>query len=121
MARNQIAIKIAMRKDESVKSPGYGTFKLEAHVAKDQAPTTLENGIDLNSVVDGLKLVVIPDNTELDKLTSKANKAKASMELAGVIVREPNGKQDKQGNALMASVVKPLNVYLAAQNPGNGG
>ena len=181
MARNQIAIKIAMRKDESVKSPGYGhyypevvndetlstrglmehieshglniprsiitacltqlaqcltellvqgqpvkldgfgTFKLEAHVAKDQAPTTLENGVDLNSVVDGLKLVVIPDNTELDKLTSKANKAKASMELAGVIVREPNGKQDKQGNALMASVVKPLNVYLAAQNPGNGG
>ena len=38
MARNQIAIKIAMRKDESVKSPGYGTFKLEAHVAKDQTP-----------------------------------------------------------------------------------
>lgn len=104
---------------QPVKLDGFGTFKL---YAKAGAPAGHTNGATLNDMknnfqvadwVDGLRLVVIPDNTELDKLTSTSNLDRASLTLEGVIVQEAASADGDKNR-----VVKPLNVYVYEQeNP----
>lgn len=104
---------------QPVKLDGFGTFKL---YAKAGAPAGHANGATLNDMkenfqvsdwVDGLRLVVIPDNTELDKLTSTANLDRAALTLEGVIVQE-----DASADGDQKRVVKPLSVYVYEQeNP----
>ena len=104
---------------QPVKLDGFGTFKLSAHVTDDGGWTYAqlkEAGFNVRDRIKGLKLVVIPDNTELDKLTSTANLAKASLTMEGVIVKDATGEETS------TAAVQPLPAYIyATDNPGGNG
>ena len=74
-------------KGQPVKLDGFGTLKLSAESEGVARPDDFKFNWDNNSRGDlkGLHLLLIPDNTELDKLTSKANLAKANVDLTGVV------------------------------------
>ena len=45
----------------------------------------LEPGLDIRPWIAGLRMVVIPEGSELDKLTSTANLERASIQCEGII------------------------------------
>lgn len=98
---------------QPVKLDGLGTFKLECK-SKEGGITTLTSGMDIRQHIEGLRLVVIPDNTELDKLTSVANLDRAALTLDGVLQREDIG-QTSGGKAKSATKLTALDVYLYEQ------
>ena len=77
---------------QPVKLDGFGTFKLMAKSRRKPLQTGgIKGGVanpssvnNAREVIEGLKLVVIPDNAKFVKLTSRENMAKASMTMAGV-------------------------------------
>jgi len=95
---------------QPVKLDGFGTFKLSA--LSSEGITTLTPGLDVRPYIKGLRLVVIPDNTELDKLTSTSNLSKAAITLKGVVEYEAAG-QTAGGDEKEQRVVTPLDVYIA--------
>lgn len=104
-----------MLQGQPVKLDGFGTFKLYAIAG---APAGHKNGATDNDLkgdfrvsdwVSGLRLVVIPDNTELDKLTSTANLDRASLTLDGIITKED------AINEGTGRVITPLNVWKEQQ------
>ena len=95
-----------MLQGQPVKLDGFGTFKFSA---SSRGATTLTSGMNPRDYLKGLGLVVIPDNTELDKLTSKANLAKATISMQGKITRESAGTT-ATGKPKYAKVVTPMAV-----------
>ena len=96
---------------QPVKLDGFGTFKLTADTVQGGIQPAVAEAAGFNPVdyLDGLHLVVIPDNTELDKLTSKANLAKATISMQGKITRESAGTTST-GKPKYAKVVTPMAV-----------
>lgn len=95
---------------QPVKLDGFGTFKLSAKSAGG-----LEDPLDRGKYRDsiaGLRLVVIPDNTDLDKLTSSANLAKASLNFVGVVKSEEVTIDEKQKTI---TVYKSFDQYRSEQ------
>lgn len=94
---------------QPVKLDGFGTFKLTARSRTKANKNGLRGGVanpsvvtDARQVIEGLKLTVIPDNTQFVKLTSRENMAKASMTIAGVYVNNAgDGVSKKAGANLM--------------------
>lgn len=83
---------------QPVKLDGFGTFKLNVINEKG-----VDNPSEVNSAtekMEGLKLVVIPDNSDLDKLTSKANLAAASVTIVGVKMRDTTGDHALNGTIM---------------------
>ena len=79
-----------MLQGQPVKLDGFGTFKLYAQSQphNGQAGITqqmLEPGLDIRPWIAGLRMVVIPEGSELDKLTSTANLERASIQCEGII------------------------------------
>ena len=107
---------------QPVKLDGFGTFKLSAisqaaNGHQGIIDNELKPGFDVTPYMKGLRLLVIPDNTELDKLTSTANLAKASVSFEGIITQGDAG-ETATGNSKVAKVVTPLAVwYEQKQNP----
>ena len=107
---------------QPVKLDGFGTFKLScvSQTGPNGQQGIMENqiksGLDITPWIGGLRLVVIPDNTELDKLTSKANLAKASVSFEGVIKQESAGTT-ATGNEKKEMVVIPAAVYYEQLHP----
>ena len=105
---------------QPVKLDGFGTFKLEVKTAEGVGGWTASEvvpGMDLRSKIAGLRLVVIPDGTELDKLTSTANLERASLENLGVMTWLPSGKVDSEGNELTTKAYMPLSTFAAENAP----
>lgn len=108
-----------MLQGQPVKLDGFGTFKLYAKAGHPSGKSgngaieaDLKNNFKVSDWVDGLRLVVIPDNTELDKLTSTANLERASLTMEGIITKE-DAINEGSGR-----VITPLNVWLEQQeNP----
>lgn len=96
---------------QPVKLDGFGTFKLHADTANGGILPAVAEAAGFNALdyLDGLKLIVIPDNTDLDKLTSKANLAKATVVMEGKITRESAGTT-ASGKPKFAKVVTPMAV-----------
>lgn len=104
---------------QPVKLDGFGTFKLYAKaghpsgkLANGAVLNDLKNNFQVADWVDGLRLVVIPDNTELDKLTSTANLDRASLTLEGVITKDSVDEVDGR-------VITPLPLFIAQQEQSN--
>ena len=102
---------------QPVKLDGFGTFKLECK-SKNGGITTLTSGLDVRPYIDGLRLVVIPDGTDLDKLTSTANLDRAAITLDGVLESENIG-QTSGGKSKTATKLTALDVYLYEQSQPN--
>ena len=100
-----------MLQGQPVKLDGFGTFKFSA---SSRGATTLTSGMNPRDYLKGLGLVVIPDNTELDKLTSKSNLSKAALQTEGVIESVECGTT-AGGNQKYATRVTPIDVYLNEQ------
>lgn len=92
-----------------VKLDGFGTIKLNARSKGVTEAKLKQGGVNPRDILSGLALVVIPDSTELDKLTSPANLAACGLETAGVI----------EGALKTADkVVKSMDAWIAEhQNP----
>ncbi len=103
-----------MLQGQPVKLDGFGTFKFSA---TSRGVTQLTSGMNPRDDLKGLGLVVIPDNTELDKLTSKANLERAAISCQGVIESVDAG-QTATGQPKKATRVTPIDVYLHEQNQG---
>lgn len=104
---------------QPVKLDGFGTFKLSA--ISDQVNgvggiAQLTPGLDVRPYIKGLRLVVIPDNTDLDKLTSASNLSKAAITLVGVVEKADAG-QTSTGNAKTERIITPLDVYIEKNTP----
>ena len=99
---------------QPVKLDGFGAFKLSAISA--EGITTLTSGLDVRPYIKGLRLVVIPDNTDLDKLTSASNLSKAAITLVGVVEKADAGTTST-GNAKMERIITPLDVYIEKNTP----
>lgn len=98
---------------QPVKLDGFGTFRLEVNSLEGWNTADVKPGMDVRSKISGLHLVVIPDGTELDKLTSTANLERASIENLGVITFQDSGKVDKDGNEIKMKAFMPLSTFVA--------
>lgn len=104
-----------MIQGQPVKLDGFGTFKLNAIADGAMVPEDLEGmhqPLDARSMVRGLKLVVIPDNSELDKLTSTANLDKASLTIDSVL--ESKTRTNSKGKTEKYMSVTDLETWRQA-------
>ena len=75
-----------MQQGQPVKLDGFGTFKFSAINAEGWSEQDLKDGkFNVRAKLKGIRLVVIPDNSELDKLTSTSNLEKVTLQNQGVI------------------------------------
>lgn len=104
---------------QPVKLDGFGTFKLEVKTSGEGGwpASEVKPGMDIRSRIAGLHLVVIPDGTELDKLTSTANLERASIQNLGVVTWLDSGKVDSEGNPLAAKAYMDLSTFAAENAP----
>lgn len=97
---------------QPVKLDGFGTFKLNVISDGTGIPATLADmhqALDARSMIQGLKLVVIPDNSELDKLTSTANLEKASLTIDSVV--ESKTRTNSKGNTEQYKSIVDLETW----------
>lgn len=104
-----------MLQGQPVKLDGFGTFKLTAKTAYNGGKTDAQliAGAQIRDSLQGLRMVVIPDNTDLDKLTSTANLEKAAISCEGVISKGDAG-DDKT-----VKMVTPMAVWKEQQQQPN--
>lgn len=103
-----------MLQGQPVKLDGFGTFQFHAMTRRPIGSDEALAGANPRDGMKGLRLVVIPDNTELDKLTSKSNLEKAAISLEGVIEKKDAG-ETATGNAKTQMVITPIDVYLQSK------
>lgn len=77
----------------SVKIDGLGTFRPTIENVKGGVgyPALKAGGVDPNDLVKGVHIRFLPDDTDLDKITSRAFKEKCSMTIDQIIVAQKHG------------------------------
>ena len=104
-----------MLQGQPVKLDGFGTFKLNCISDSEGVPTTLaqmHQNLDPRSMIKGLKLVVIPENAELDKLTSTANLEKAALTIDSVV--ESKIRTNSKGQEARYTSITDLETWRQA-------